>query len=355
MRGRLIALGLALATVLSAGSPGAAQPMDALTLSPENSEEAGFAAWLANYRLEAMRQGVRPETLDSQLAGLTYSRRVVSLDRAQPDDSHRTSPPRFADYLAQRLNDARAARGRALRSDLAATLSGIEARYGVPPAIMLAIWGMETGYGSNSGDFDLIRALATLAYDGRRGELFTRELTAALLLLDRNMVTRDRLIGSWAGATGQVQFLPSSVAAYAVDGNGDGRVDIWHTQADALASIANYLTQHGWQRGQPWSQRVFVPPTLDRERLRDLVAPTQCPGVLRRHSRWIPIREWKALGVVPIDGKGWPSDDTLATLVEPDGPGNGGYLTYGNYRAILGYNCSNFYALSVGLLADAVG
>jgi lytic murein transglycosylase len=336
-------------TVLTAPVPPRVEP----TAPPPivDPMQQRFQAWLAAYRPKALAAGVGAATLDAQLSGLTYNPRVVGFDRAQPDDSRAVN--RFDDYLGRRLNDARIAQGRRVRGDLAATLASIEARSGVPGHILVGIWGMETSYGAAVGDFDLIRAIASLAFDGRRAELFTRELTSALLMLDRGHTVRQELKGSWAGATGQPQFLPSSYLAYSADGDGDGHADIWGSRADTLASIANFLAKNGWRAGGSWGTRAYIPPTLDRGRIRNLVAPTSCRGVLSRHSRWIPVREWKALGVVPL-GAAYPADDVLAALVEPDGPGNGGYITYGNYRAILEYNCSNYYALSVALLADAV-
>ncbi len=330
-----------------ADSPAQPDPAPAMTL-----EEAKFAAWLEAYRPTALAAGVRVETVEANLAGLRFSPRVVELDRAQPDDS-RINSYRFAEYLPRRLNNARIGQGRRLRSDLSATLSGIESKYGVQSEVLLGIWGMETSYGNDSGSFDLLRSLASLAYDGRRAELFTGELTAALQILDRGVIPRWKLLGSWAGATGQPQFLPSSWLNYSADGDGDGRADIWTSRPDVLASIGNYLAKHGWKAGQPWATQVYVPPGLDRERIRDLVKPSQCPRVMSKHSRWLTVKEWRGLGLAAL-GTSLPGDAMLATLVEPDGPAGGGYLTYGNYRAILRYNCSNFYALSVGLLADAV-
>jgi lytic murein transglycosylase len=216
----------------------------------------------------------------------------------------------------------------------------------------MAIYGHETGYGTYVGDFDLPRSLATLAYEGRRRELFTREFIATLQLIERG-IPRSRLKGSWAGATGYPQFLPSMYMRLAIDGDGDGRVDIWTSEADALASIGNYLVDAGWKRGVPWGVAVRVPTSLDRSALRPLVRSPRCPRVHERHSRWLSIAEWRRLGVTFL-GRGALPDTELASLLEPDGPGATGYLLTNNYRSILDYNCSNFYALSVGLLADAI-
>jgi lytic murein transglycosylase len=235
---------------------------------------------------------------------------------------------------------------------LRARLAQLDARTGVPESIMLAIYGHETNYGAYTGDFDLLRSLATLAYDGRRRTLFTDEFIATLLLMERG-VSRSQLKGSWAGATGYPQFLPSMYIRLAVDGDGDGRKDIWRSEADALASIGNYLIDAGWKPNVPWGVAVRVPATLDRMAIRPLLTSPRCPRVHERHSRWLTIAEWRRLGIMIVGGRP-PADSELASLIEPDGPGATAYLLTGNYRAILDYNCSNFYALSVGLLADAV-
>lgn len=331
--------------------PPAEPPPPAVPMDPR---QVAFQAWLFGpFRTQALAAGVRAETLDRELAGLMFNPRVVQLDQAQPDRSA-TSQLTFAGYLARHINNLRINAGRRLRSDLWATLSGIEARHGVPGEVLLGFWGIETSYGAVTGNFDLVRSLATLAFEGRRRELFSTELIAALKLLERGAITRGAFVGSWAGATGQPQFLPSSYLAHGVDGSGDGRADIWNNPADALASIANFIASKGWKRGEPWAQRVFVPPALDRERVKNLTPVGECSGMNWRHSRWLTIREWRALGVQPLGGA-LPPDATLATLIEPDGPGTGGYLTYGNYRAIMRYNCTNFYALTVTHLADAIG
>ncbi|WP_419814740.1 lytic murein transglycosylase [Glacieibacterium sp.] len=321
--------------------------------STSSPAETGFQGWLSTFRAQAQGQGIRTETLDAALAGVQYSPRVVELDRGQPDDNG-SGVTLFSDYLARRLEPVREGRGRSARERNAAKLAEIEASTGVPATIILGIWGMESSYGAVTGNFDVIRSLASLAYDGRRRELFTRELLAALTIVDRGMASPAKLRGSWAGAMGQPQFLPSSFVAYAVDGNGDGRADIWESDDDVAASIANYLGKHGWQRGIGWGVQVAVPADFDRSKVRDLVQPRECTRVLSKHSRWITLGEWRKLGMTRADGNPWPADTTMATLVEPDGPSGSAYLTFGNYRTLLDYNCSNFYALSVALLGDAL-
>jgi lytic murein transglycosylase len=314
--------------------------------------ESAFRAYLMAFRPRAIAAGVRPETVDAILPGLSYNPRIVGYDRAQPGVAGQTPQP-FSDYLARHVTPDVIAIGKRRLAELAPQLAAIERTSGVPASVLGAVWGLETAYGTYVGDFDLFRSLATLAFDGRRRPLFEQELIAALTLVDRGVISRDRLVGSWAGATGQPQFMPSVALRLARDGDGDGRADIWSSAPDALASIGAYLANAGWRPGLPWGMRVVVPYTLDRGRLRELVKSDKCSRVLAQHSRWIPISEWRALGVIPLD-RPWPADTVLATLVEPDGPAATAYLTFGNYRAILDYNCSNYYALSVGLLADAL-
>jgi membrane-bound lytic murein transglycosylase B len=277
---------------------------------------------------------------------------VVQLDRAQPGGPPNSGiiPP-FAPYRREHVSRDLITRGAARFAASAGQLRYIEQRYGVDPAVLLAIFGHETSYGQVVGTFDLVQVLATLAYEGRRRDFFEAETIAALQLIDRG-TPRSRLKGSWAGATGYPQFMPTSVLRLARDGDGNGSADIWGSQADALASIANYLREAGWKPGIGWGFAARVPATLNRAALRTALTAPRCPQVYRRHSRWMTIREWRALGVQPYGRT--PPEDELATLIEPDGPAATAYLLTSNYRAILDYNCSNFYALSVGLLADAI-
>lgn len=315
-------------------------------------EGADFRAYLESLRPKARAMGIRDATLDGVFPTLTANPRVVALDQSQPGGGAYSPIPNFEPYRRQHVDAARINRGRTVYQANRARLSRIEAETGVPEEIMVAIFGHETNYGSYTGDFDLIRSLATLAHEGRRRALFEPELLATLKMLDSG-VPRSRLVGSWAGATGYPQFLPSVYLRIAKDGDGDGRADIWTSQADALASIANYFVQAGWRRGQPWGVAVSVPGGLDRASIAARTTPARCPRVFNRHSRWLSMAEWRKLGVFPASGI-WPGDSVMATLLEPDGPGKTAYLLTSNYRAILDYNCSNFYALSVGLLADAV-
>ena len=313
-------------------------------------EDAAFRSYLESLRPKAHSMGIRDATLNSVFPTLTPNPRVVQLDQNQPGGGAYAPIPNFEPYRLSHVDAARISRGRVAYQANRARLARIEAETGVPEEIMVAIYGHETNYGSYTGDFDLIRSLATLAYEGRRRTLFEPELLATLKMLD-NGVPRSRLVGSWAGATGYPQFLPSVYLRRGKDGDGDGRVDIWNSEADTLASIANYFVSAGWRRDQPWGVAVSVPSSLDRASLGARTTPARCPRVFNRHSRWLSMAEWRGLG---ITSGNWPPDTVMATLLEPDGPGKTAYLLTSNYRAILDYNCSNFYALSVGLLADAV-
>ncbi len=317
----------------------------------ESPAADGFPIWLANYKAGAEARGLKAEWLEAALSGATYSARVVELDRNQPDDSGRRNI--FADYLARQLTQQRIDDGLARAAQERDLLLKVSARTGVPPEIIVAIWGMETSYGRVMGGFDLPSAIATLAYDARREALFTRELDSLVRMVGEKGVRRDQLKGSWAGAFGQSQFLPSSYLAHAADGDGDGLADIWGSRADTFASIGTYLKDRGWVAGTGWGFRVGVPQGFDRASVANPVKPTKCVRPLERHSRWLTAAEWRKLGFVPLNGI-WPADGVEMSLVEPDGPGEGAFLTTRNYRAIMEYNCSNFYALSVALLGNAV-
>lgn len=318
-----------------------------------SADEAAFQTYLQTLRAQAIAQGVRPATADGVIATLTLNPRVIELDRSQPGGGPATdSYSPIAPYLRQHVTAALIARGRDRYLAQRPRLARIEAEWGVPEAIMVAIWGHETGYGQVMGKFDVPRALATLAFDGRRRQLFAPEFIATLKMIDRG-VPREKLVGSWAGAMGGPQFLPSVYLARAKDGDGDGIADIWASDADTLASIGNYFRQAGWRRGQTWGLAVSLPAGFDRSGVTNRLVAPRCPRVFARASGWRTIAEWRALGVLS-QGKPWPADTVLATMMEPDGPGQGAWLLTGNYRVILDYNCSNAYALSVGLLADAI-
>jgi lytic murein transglycosylase len=328
-------------------------PLSSSAPAQSGLSQSGFRAYLPQLEAQARRAGVSQGTISSVFPSLVFSARTVELDRAQPGGrpGSNANPP-FAPYRARHVSPALIANGQRHYAANLSRLQAIGRRYGVTPSLLVAIWGHETSYGSVTGNFDLLNSLASLAYDGRRRQLFSDEFVAALKMIDRG-VPRYRLKGSWAGATGHPQFLPSVWLRLGADGDGDGRSDIWRSEPDALASIANYLSNAGWRPGVPWGVAVRVPPGFDRSRVRSNLRAPRCPKVFERHSRWLTFGEWRRLGVVVQNGI-WPRDSEMASLIEPDGPNATAYLLTTNYRTILDYNCSNFYALSVGLLADAI-
>ena len=314
--------------------------------------QEGFQAYLPQLRAQAERAGVRRETIDAVFPTLTFSPRTVELDRAQPGGTGGSSAtPPFAPYRARHVTPVLISRGRDRYAANLPRLREVSQRYGVEPSVLVAIWGKETSYGSVTGDFDLLNSLASLAYEGRRRQLFAEEFVATLRMLDRGF-SRSTLRGSWAGATGHPQFLPSVYLRLAVDGDGDGRADIWNSHVDALASIANYLSKAGWKPNVRWGVPASVPAGFDRTQVANRLTAPRCPRVHERHSRWMTIAEWRRLGIVPLGGG--LADSEMASLLEPDGPGQTAYLLTNNYRTILDYNCSNFYALTVLLLADSI-
>lgn len=315
------------------------------------AQQAAFADWLNIYRAEALARGLKAEWLDAALTDVKLVPRVIGADRNQPGSAAR--PLRFPEYLAAKFRGDRIPYGQRQFAANAEQLARAESVSGVPAAVIAAVWGIETSYGRVLGRYDLPSALATLAFEGRRRDLFTRELDAAVRMIGEGHAARDQMKGSWAGAFGQTQFLPSSYLAHGRDGDGDGKVDLWGSAADVFASIGHYLAASGWQRGESWGFRALVPDGFDRVTVAATDQPTRCVAPLRRHSGLKPAREWRAIGFTPVNAA-WPADDVMMSLIEPDGDGQGAYLVSRSYRAILNYNCSNLYALSVSLLADAI-
>lgn len=334
-----------------------AEPLVATPTRPTPSfvvpaASTGFDAYRQRLTYIARAGGISEATIASIIPYLQLNSRVMRLDRGQPGAVGNTSyTPPFAPYRREHVNADLIRRGQSRYSSLWPWLSRVEQRTGVPASVMMAIYGHETSYGAVTGGFDVIEALASLAYEGRRRPLFESEFVAGLKLIDMG-IPRWRLKGSYAGATGYPQFMPSTVIRLRADGDGDGKAEIWSNQVDGLASIGNYLKDAGWRAGVPWGVAVSVPSTLDRNAIRNTATAAECPRVHARHSRPMTMAQWRAMGVTPM-GRSLP-DSEIATLLEPDGRGETAYLLTGNYKAILKYNCSNFYALSVGLLANAI-
>ncbi len=323
------------------------------TFDSSNAQSSGFSQYMSEVRNRAVAEGVRPQTADRVLGSLRYNARVVELDKQQPEGTDKSAVPPFEPYRRKHVDAARINRGRAKYRELRPVVQRVEQQTGVPEEIMLAIYGHETNYGSYTGNFNAPEALASLAYDGRRRPLFEGELIAVLKMIDRG-VPQYAITGSWAGALGKPQFLPSVYLRLARDADGDGYADIWNSEVDAMASIANYFVNSGWRRDEMWGFAVNVPGALNRSAIAPKMTPPRCPRVFARHSEWKTAREWRALGINPQGGS-WPRNENMQlTLLEPDGPGKTAYLLGSNYRVILDYNCSNFYALSVGLLANEI-
>ncbi|MBT2133751.1 lytic murein transglycosylase [Croceibacterium sp. LX-88] len=317
---------------------------------PACAQDSSFEGYMQQVAAKARAEGVSERSI-SMLYGLTPNERVIALDRdnVSGGTTSNTFPP-LAPYIRDHNSTARIEGGRRAYARLYPYAADVTARYGVPEPIVIAIWGHETSYGAVRGSFDLVRSLATLAWEGRRRELFERELIDVLKIADTG-VPRSTLVGSWAGAFGNPQFLPSVYLRLAVDGDGDGDRDIWTSEVDTLHSIANYFRDAGWRRGQPWAVRAYAPNSVDRSSIQTRMVSPICPRVHIRHSQWKTVGEWRELGVIPQAPIG---DDVMASLFEPDGPAAPSYLITQNYRVILEYNCSNYYAMSVGLLADEI-
>ena len=307
------------------------------TLLPWSAHAATqtFEVFLEGVRAEARRGGVSQAILTRALSGIRSNDRVLELDRRQPEFTQT-----WEQYRDARLAQTRIDGGRRAFADNRATLEAVQARFRVSPRVIVAIWGLETNYGGFTGNFNVIESLATLAWDGRRSAYFRAELLAALRILEGGHVAPDRMRGSWAGAMGHPQFMPSNFDRLAVDMDGDGRRDIWENRADALGSIANYLARSGWREEELWGREVVLPPGFD-------------PADARRENTK-PLREWVRMGVRRPDGTALPSVDLEAAIILPGGAGGQAFAIYPNFNVIRRYNPSNFYALAVGMLSDRV-
>lgn len=342
----LPAAALAFAALAMLGAP----PVSAPATAQVSADGIPFDVYVDRLKTRARAEGVQESTLERMTAGLTPNARVIALDNNQPGSATTRGYPPMSNYIATHVDGARIGGGRAVYSQHRDLLARIEAQYGVPGSILVAIFGHETSYGRVKGDFDLSRSLATLAWEGRRRELFAGEFVALMKVADKGY-DRSQLVGSYAGAFGNPQFLPSVYLRLATDGDGDGRADIFSNRADTFASIANYFRDAGWRPGQPWGVRAAVVPGFDVTAFRTRLVSPVCPRVHERLSRWMTVAEWRAAGVT---AQGNLADDAIVAFFQPDGPGTSAWLLTGNYRAILEYNCSSYYALSVGLLADEI-
>jgi len=305
-----------------------------------------FEEFLAGVRTEALKLGIRQATLDAALAGLEPNPVVVARDRAQPELTQSLD-----DYVTQRLTPTRIQTAKTMAETHAALLARIEDTYGIAAPMMVSVWGLESNFGAFTGTYQTISSLATLAYDGRRS-IFRDELFAALKIIDAGKATAQDLKGSWAGAMGQPQFMPSSYLSNAIDFDEDGRADIWTSLPDVFGSMANYLKNAGWRKGERWGREVLVSKAVIDKVDRAVAMRTRGCRSIREMTVAQPLDEWSKLGVKLLNGRALPSGTDAASLVR----GQSRYfLVYRNFEALLAYNCSNAYAVSVGMLADTIG
>ncbi|MFZ1467964.1 MAG: lytic murein transglycosylase [Paracoccaceae bacterium] len=321
-------------------SPLAAQTMDdpegtVMAAGRQDGSEAGFRDWVVTFRAHALQAGVPAATYDGAMRGTSYLPKVVERDRKQSEFTKT-----IWDYLDVAVSEDRVALGVKALAKNADLLERIESEYGVDRKIVVAIWGLESAYGTYRGDTDTLSALATLAYDGRRAAFFEDQLVQALKILSDGHIDRTALQGSWAGAMGHTQFMPSSWAEFAVDFDGNGRRDIWSDDpADALASTANYLAHWGWTKGQPWGLEVRLPTGFDYDQTTERVKK--------------PVADWRALGVTPMAGGTLP-DGPQASILLPAGHTGPAFLIFPNFQVIEKYNLADAYVIGIGHLGDRI-
>ena len=307
-----------------------------LLLVPSYSEaDEAFSTWLTGLKAEAASRGISAGTIDTAFKDIHLIKRVVELDRNQPEFKLT-----FETYMKNVVNPDRISRGRRLLAEHREVLEKVEQRYGVQPRFLVAIWAIESNFGDHRGGFSVIESLTTLAYDARRGTFFRNELINALKILDEGHISLADMRGSWAGAMGQVQFIPSSFVSFAVDFDGDGRKDIWHDLPDIFASAANYLSSYKWQKERTWGRQVNLPEWFDHD--------------LAGLKTVKPLAEWQRIGVRRLNDDDLPEADINASLVLPSGNDGPAFLVYDNFRAIYKWNRSTYYVIAVGTLADKI-
>jgi len=315
----------------------AAAPLLAMPLGGGRAIAAGgdFNGFLAGLRRDALASGIRPATVDLAFRYIQFLPRVIELDQRQPD--HVLT---FAEFITKVVNPQRIEDARRNLAENSGLLQRVQQRFNVQPRFIVALWGVESDFGKTQGSYSVPAALATLAYEGRRGPMFRGELISSLKILDQGHIRADNMLGSWAGAMGQCQFMPSTFLSYAVDFDGDGRRDIWNNRADVLGSIANYLARLGWRGSESWGREVAVPGNLD----------TRVAGLESRR----PLAEWMRMGVrsvgTPLTGR----EAAEASLLLPDGLGGRALLVFDNFRATMRWNKSVKFAASVGMIADGI-
>ncbi len=297
------------------------------------AEKKEFGLWLEDLKSEALQNGIKKSIVEEAFANVKFKEKIISLDRKQPEVTQT-----FQQYMQNRLPRSLVNQGKARLKEHKAILDEVSKIYGVQPRFIVALWGVETRFGKYTGGFNVVEALTTLAYDNRRADYFRGELMTALQILNEGHISVKDMKGSWAGAMGQAQFMPSSFVNFSVDHDGDGKRDIWTTKADVFGSAANYLAKSGWQGDQTWGREVKLPAGFD-ESLIDL-------------KNRQPMQYWQDLGVRKTDGSDLPTRQLLGSLVQPKGGNGQTFLVYNNYLTILKWNRSTYFAMSVGHLAD---
>lgn len=307
-----------------------------LLFSPVQANAADFTEWLNSFRKEASAKGISDETLAAALDNVQPIPRVIELDRRQPEFTLT-----FKDYMSRVVSKTRIKKARVRYDKHRDLLKRVSERYGVQSRFIVALWGIESDFGRLTGGFKVIPALATLAHDGRRSAFFRKQLMNALTVVDQGHIRAEDMKGSWAGAMGQVQFMPSSFLSFAVDFNGDGKKNLWTSQEDVFGSAANYLAKSGWKGAETWGRQVQLPKPFDE-------------SLINYKKIKKPLSAWQALGVRRLDGSDLPQAELMASLVRPKDKQDPAFIIYDNYRTILKWNRSHYFALAVGRLADAI-
>ncbi|WP_419235724.1 lytic murein transglycosylase [Serratia fonticola] len=319
------------------GAAPVAQPAGS-TLAETGRDPAEFPAYVEQLKRRAIKQGIPAATVENAFANAHFVDRVINADRNQLEKKITLD-----DYLSRVLPAWKIQRGREMRQQYQPRLARVTARYGVPEQYIVALWGMESAFGKIQGKEDVVSALATLAFEGRREAFFTKQLMAALKIIDQGHVDAGNLKGSWAGAMGQSQFMPTSFLTYAADGDGDGKIDIWNNLDDVFASTANYLATEGWQPGVGWGREVKLPAQFNAEQL----------GL--KDSQGHSEEQWAAKGVVLAEGSPLPVSGLRSWVIAPDDMQGRAFLVYDNFRTLMHWNRSYYFAISVGMMADGIG
>ncbi|MUL03573.1 lytic murein transglycosylase [Aliivibrio fischeri] len=309
-----------------------------LATSASATPEGDFQDYIVGLKNEAREIGISEPILERAFKNVAFKEKAVKSDRNQPEKKLTLD-----EYIPRAVPKWKIKQANDLYKKHYKELNRIGEEYGVQPRFIVALWGVESNFGKLTGGYNVIEALTTLAYDGRREAFFKKQTMAALTILQQGHITPENMKGSWAGAMGQCQFMPTSFLSYAVDGNGDGKKDIWNTHADVFASAANYLKQVGWDDTYTWGRQVQLPESLDAESLKGL-----------SEEKGKTLAQWQELGVRRLTGKVLPDADIKAWLVQPDDKDGRAYLVYNNYQVLMDWNRSHYFALAVSHLADSI-